>query len=77
MAHLASVRAQSQRFEDARVIGGSPYAYSVKPYDLAGNRGPLSEVVTVMIPDEHVAADAHPAVDADPGSRMGCVAGES
>ncbi len=77
MAHLASVRAQSQRFEDARVIGGCSYAYSVKPYDLAGNRGPVSEVATVSIPEEHVAADTQPAVDSDPGSRMGCVAGES
>jgi 2,4-dienoyl-CoA reductase-like NADH-dependent reductase (Old Yellow Enzyme family) len=45
--HHASVRGVSQRFEDARVLAGARYRYAVRPYDLAGNRGPLSPAVIV------------------------------
>jgi hypothetical protein len=50
LGHHASVRGVSARYEDARVVGGTTYRYAVLPYDLAGNRGPASEVVTVMVP---------------------------
>jgi 2,4-dienoyl-CoA reductase-like NADH-dependent reductase (Old Yellow Enzyme family) len=49
-AHQASVRGVSTRHEDARVTAGSTYTYALVPYDLAGNRGPSSETVTVVIP---------------------------
>lgn len=51
LAHHASVRGVSTRYEDARVIGGETYLYAVRPYDLAGNRGPLSESITVDVPN--------------------------
>ena len=60
--HYASVRGVSQRFEDARVAGGVAYRYAVRPYDLAGNRGPMSTTVTVMVRD----AETQPAADARP-----------
>jgi dimethylglycine catabolism A len=44
-AHIASVRAASTRYEDARALPGIRYGYEVVPYDLAGNRGPRSERV--------------------------------
>lgn len=47
LVHHASVRARSLRYEDARVVPGERYRYAVRPYDLAGNRGPMSEVVEV------------------------------
>ena len=50
LAHHASVRGVSARYEDARVLGGESYTYAVRPYDLAGNRGPMSESVTVDVP---------------------------
>ncbi|HEY1695952.1 MAG TPA: NADH:flavin oxidoreductase [Polyangiaceae bacterium] len=53
LLHHASARAASTRFEDARVLGGTTYRYALRPYDLAGNRGPMSPVVEVRIPDEH------------------------
>src|SRR6185312_5219842 len=73
LAHHASTRAASTRFEDARVIGGETYAYAVRPYDLAGNRGPMSARVSVTIPEEHVApADpVHLKVARDPGAIEG------
>ena len=40
LSHHASVRERSLRFEDPRVTGGQTYRYAVRPYDLAGNRGP-------------------------------------
>lgn len=49
LLHHASVRAASLRYEDARVVTGTRYRYAVRPYDLAGNRGPLSPTVTVMM----------------------------
>ena len=72
--HFASTRAASARFEDARVIGGETYAYAVRPYDLAGNRGAMTAVVSVMIPEEHVApADpVHLRVAKDPGAIEAC-----
>jgi 2,4-dienoyl-CoA reductase-like NADH-dependent reductase (Old Yellow Enzyme family) len=51
LTHHASVRALSARYEDARVMPGARYRYAVKPYDLAGNRGPMSPTVQVQIPE--------------------------
>ena len=48
--HYASLRARSTRFEDGRVLSGHRYGYFVRPYDLAGNRGPQSETVDIAIP---------------------------
>ena len=53
LAHHASIRAASTRFDDSRVLGGETYRYALVPYDLAGNRGPRSEVVGVAIPTEN------------------------
>jgi 2,4-dienoyl-CoA reductase-like NADH-dependent reductase (Old Yellow Enzyme family) len=47
LVHHASVRALSTRYEDARVVPGATYRYAVRPYDLAGNRGPMSATVEV------------------------------
>src|SRR5206468_2128187 len=47
LVHHASVRAVSTRYEDARVAPGSSYRYALRPYDLAGNRGSLSEAIDV------------------------------
>jgi hypothetical protein len=47
LVHAASVRGVSQRWEDARVMAGETYRYAVRPYDLAGNRGPMSETIVV------------------------------
>jgi 2,4-dienoyl-CoA reductase-like NADH-dependent reductase (Old Yellow Enzyme family) len=74
LLHNASVRAVSARFEDARVLGGDRYTYALRPYDLAGNRGPLSASVEVRIPDDHVAADPAVAVATNPGELEGCAA---
>ncbi|HSO36800.1 MAG TPA: NADH:flavin oxidoreductase [Labilithrix sp.] len=51
LTHHASVRALSTRYEDARVMPGVTYRYAVRPYDLAGNRGPASPTVAVHVPD--------------------------
>ena len=51
LAHVASVRGVSQRYEDARVAGGTSYRYAVVPYDLAGNRGDRSAELTVHVPE--------------------------
>lgn len=48
--HYASLRARSTRFEDGRVVSGHRYRYFVRPYDLAGNRGPQSDIVDVDVP---------------------------
>jgi hypothetical protein len=72
LLHLASARAASTRFEDARVIGGSTYRYAVRPYDLAGNRGPMSETIELRIPDEHVSPDWDVRVARDPGALEAC-----
>jgi hypothetical protein len=74
LAHFASVRALSTRFEDARVIGGVTYAYALRPYDLAGNRGAHSEAVHVEIPREHLAPSATVDVAKDPAAIDGCTA---
>ena len=50
LTHHASVRGVSTRYEDTRVMGGATYRYAVRPYDLAGNRGPMSEPVTASVP---------------------------
>ena len=49
LRHHASVRGASARYEDTRVIGGEAYRYAVRPYDLAGNRGPLSDTLEVHL----------------------------
>ena len=49
LLHHASVRARSERYEDARTVPGVVYRYAVRPYDLAGNRGPLSPTVTATL----------------------------
>ncbi len=74
LVHSASVRAVSARFEDARVLGGDTYTYALRPYDLAGNRGPLSASVAVRIPDDHRAADPNVVVAKNPGELDGCAA---
>lgn len=50
LVHHASVRALSTRYEDARVVSGGRYRYAVRPYDLAGNRGPMTVAVSVDVP---------------------------
>lgn len=49
LLHHASVRAASTRYDDVRVLAGVRYRYAVRPYDLAGNRGPMSETVSVTV----------------------------
>jgi len=76
LAHFASTRAASSRFEDARVIGEETYSYALRPYDLAGNHGPITSRVTVRVPSEHIApADpVHLTIARDPGAVEGCTA---
>jgi hypothetical protein len=74
LTHYASTRASSARFEDARVLGGERYKYAVRPYDLAGNRGPMSPAALVAVPEEHI-EPADPValqVARDPGAIEGC-----
>jgi len=75
LLHHSSVRGASTRFEDARVIGGARYRYALRPYDLAGNRGPMSATVEVGVPDEHVSPDWEVRVARDPGALEACTAG--
>lgn len=49
LVHHASVRGVSTRYEDARVVAGAEYRYALRPYDLAGNRGAMTETVTVTV----------------------------
>jgi 2,4-dienoyl-CoA reductase-like NADH-dependent reductase (Old Yellow Enzyme family) len=49
LVHHASVRGVSTRYEDSRVVAGTAYRYAVRPYDLAGNRGPMTAVVEVAL----------------------------
>lgn len=49
LLHHASVRSASLRYEDARVVSGVRYRYAVRPYDMAGNRGPASPTQSVMM----------------------------
>jgi 2,4-dienoyl-CoA reductase-like NADH-dependent reductase (Old Yellow Enzyme family) len=77
LLHHASARAASTRFEDARVIGGQTYRYALRPYDLAGNRGPMSATVAVRVPDEHVSPDWEVRVARDPGALEACTAATS
>ncbi len=72
LSHYASVRAQSLRFEDGHVVGGARYRYAVRPYDLAGNRGPASPPVEVAVPDTHVPPDEAPPVAGDSGALGAC-----
>ena len=74
MHHHASVRGATARFEDPRVIGGESYQYAIRPYDLAGNRGPMSASCTIEIPLEHVAPAVEVDVTRDPGKLEACTA---
>jgi 2,4-dienoyl-CoA reductase-like NADH-dependent reductase (Old Yellow Enzyme family) len=75
LLHYSSTRAASARFEDARVLGGTTYRYALRPYDLAGNRGPMSATASVRVPDEHVSPDWEVRVARDPGALEACTAG--
>lgn len=77
LLHHSSARAASTRFEDARVMGGAKYRYALRPYDLAGNRGPMTPTVELTIPEEHVAPDWKVLVAPDPGALEACTAGSS
>lgn len=58
LVHHASVRALSTRYEDTRVVVGGDYRYALRPYDLAGNRGPMTPVIDVHVPEEGATAGA-------------------
>jgi hypothetical protein len=77
LLHHSSARSGTTRFEDPRVLGGMAYKYALRPYDLAGNRGPMSPTVTVRVPDEHVSPDWEVRVARDPGALEACTAGTS
>ena len=51
LVHHASVRAVSTRYEDNRVVAGGEYRYAIRPYDLAGNRGPLTQTIEIRVPE--------------------------
>lgn len=51
LVHHASVRAASTRYEDSRVVSGGEYRYAVRPYDLAGNRGPMTDAIAIRVPE--------------------------
>ncbi len=73
-AHRSSVRAQSLRFEDATVCPAGHYTYSVRPYDLAGNRGPESDAVSVRISDDAPPPARDVPVAPHPDELDGCAA---
>ncbi len=50
LMHHASVRAVSTRYEDARVVAGGIYKYALRPYDLAGNRGDITDSIVIQVP---------------------------
>ncbi|MCC6647844.1 MAG: NADH:flavin oxidoreductase [Polyangiaceae bacterium] len=50
LLHRASVRGRSLRFEDREITGGHTYRYALRPYDLAGRRGPVGPSVSVDVP---------------------------
>lgn len=50
LQHHASVRGVSTRFEDPRVVPGGCYKYALRPYDLAGNRGPMTDSIEIQVP---------------------------
>jgi hypothetical protein len=72
--HYASVRGQSTRFEDGRAVAGARYRYFIRPYDLAGNRGPASPSVEIVMPWEGKEADSPPSlrVASDPTASGAC-----
>jgi 2,4-dienoyl-CoA reductase-like NADH-dependent reductase (Old Yellow Enzyme family) len=75
--HASSVRAGSQRFEDTRVAPGRSYTYVLRPYDLAGNRGPECAPATIDVPVDARPADRDPKVAADPGALDACTVSSS
>ena len=50
LVHHASVRALSTRYEDTRVVAGGSYKYALRAYDLAGNRGPMTDSIEIQVP---------------------------
>ena len=50
LLHHSSIRARSTRWEDTTVTAGNRYRYALRPYDLAGNRGPASATIEVAVP---------------------------
>jgi dimethylglycine catabolism A len=72
LVHWSSVRAVSRRFEDKRVMPGATYRYTVRPYDLAGNRGAESEARAVTVPSDARCLDEEHGDDGDPGALEGC-----
>lgn len=73
LLHYASVRGVSQRFEDGRVTSGNVYRYAVRPYDLAGNRGPLSETLELTVSGTVPGSDREARV-VDPAALDACTA---
>jgi len=69
LLHYASIRGASLRFEDLRVVGGETYRYAIRPYDLAGNRGPLTPAIDVPVPDDFAPANAQSDASACVGVR--------
>ena len=67
LLHYASIRAASLRFEDLRVVGGATYRYAIRPYDFAGNRGPLTPSIDVQVPDDFAPSNTA----ADPSACVG------
>jgi 2,4-dienoyl-CoA reductase-like NADH-dependent reductase (Old Yellow Enzyme family) len=68
-AHLASSLTTSH--VEAHALAGNRYAYCVRPYDLAGNRGPKSNLAEITIPpgfevppDRTIALDGKVVVEA-------------
>jgi 2,4-dienoyl-CoA reductase-like NADH-dependent reductase (Old Yellow Enzyme family) len=72
LLHYSSARGASTRFEDPRVVGGTRYRYAVRPYDLAGNHGPMSPTVACAVPREHAPPAVDPALAKDPGALEAC-----
>lgn len=50
LTHHASVRGVSTRYEDGRVMPGGRYKYALRAYDLAGNRGPMTDSIEIQVP---------------------------
>jgi hypothetical protein len=72
--HWSSVRAGTQRFEDATVAPAGLYTYSLRPYDIAGNHGLESDHVSVQVPGDAPLAARDVPVAAHPDALDGCTA---
>jgi 2,4-dienoyl-CoA reductase-like NADH-dependent reductase (Old Yellow Enzyme family) len=51
LGHYASVRAATPAFLDSDILSGQTYTYAVQAYDRRGVRGPLSEPLTLRLPE--------------------------